>query len=469
MVASEPPTDFSGLYYTGWLGALAKNPKISGATLGQIMCDDYYSTSNEADTAYSVIDMSRFGNLRTAYENFFASALSKAEQPTDFVARFDTMARSGNTKNYESQFVDLTSLAKNIKSLLPEANALIAAIDGTNGKSGAVIHVTTPPGRSDNGGGLSTFYPYSAGNFTYFDEHQSAPESQKEFYRYVIPVTQNVQPDVQNTSGERGKSTSRFNVAALHGFSLTVGNDKHVTAKLTPAQLESVSQVHGLILLGSGFSSSELGIEDEAAIILGSNIAVKADWQNGTFRDDFRPQWLALDGHILSVEMTFQGNGYKLFEAPIRLNGQPCVLQISYTEADKKYHVDGARKHSENGISSRGGLSINAGDEITPLFMAFVPPDSLDADEGAILNRFYDAEGKLVAVLKVSEGEAFKIQNMTLEERPLDDYTDFAFCFEFFAPDGTAALSQFVAFTVEDDKVTDAELIPVEKVNVTVK
>lgn len=363
----------------------------------------------------------------------------------------------------------MTSPANNTKDILSEGAALVAAIDGING-NGAVIH-TSNGSNHKNSGGISTFYPYSADDLDYFKEHQSAPASQREFYRRVLPLsmtTNNTQADVQNTSGER-TSTSRFNVTALQGLSLTVGNDKHVTAKLTPAQLENVSSVRGLILLGSGFGRSELGIEDEAAIILGSNIAVKTDWQSGTFRDDFSPQWLALDGHIISVEMTFQGNGYKLFEAPIRLNGQPCALQISYTEADKKYHLHGVRKYNENGMSSRGGLSLNAGDEITPLFMAFAHTDRFDADEGTILNRFYDAEGNLVSVLKVSEGESFKIQNMTLEERPLDDYTDFAFCFEFFAPDGTAVISQPVIFTVEDGKVTEAESVPVAQVNVTVK
>ena len=359
-----------------------------------------------------------------------------------------------------------------------EADALIAAIDGTNGKRGAVIHTSNGSAHKDSGG-ISTFCPYSTDpdrviKFQFFNEDKAAPYNQKLLYAQKLSLlTTGAQTSVQNTSapvsiGEKG--SSRFNVLALQDLPLTIGKDKHVTAKLTPEQLESVSKVGCLIIMGVEFSSSEVGIGDEGAIILGNNIAVKTDWNSGTFRDDFRPQWLKLDGHLLAVEMTFHGNGYKLFEAPIKLNGQPCSLQISYTEADNKYHLNGARKYSENGIASRGGLDIQAGDEITPLFMAFVPPESLDADEGAIINKFYDANDKLVFVIKRTEGKAFTIgQNPTLEEKPLDDYNYFGYCFEFFAPDGMAASSQFAMFTVENGKVTKSELVPVKKADITAK
>ena len=71
MVASEEQEPGCGWNYTGWVGALAKNPAMGGAALGKAICDSYVEGCQEYDAeemaTLSVADVAKAPALISAY------------------------------------------------------------------------------------------------------------------------------------------------------------------------------------------------------------------------------------------------------------------------------------------------------------------------------------------------------------------------------------------------------------------
>ena len=82
LVASEEVEPGNGWYYTGWLSALADDPKMDGATLGAAICDSFYAgceaVGTEASVTLSLVDLCEIPTLLEAYEVFGAEALIAA-------------------------------------------------------------------------------------------------------------------------------------------------------------------------------------------------------------------------------------------------------------------------------------------------------------------------------------------------------------------------------------------------------
>ena len=108
LVASEEVEPANGWDYTGWLGALAEDPSMDGATLGTAICDSFqegceiYGTDDEI--TLSVIDLSRISPLLVAYDNLGREALSYACADPIFFSEFGRSALQsenygGNTED----------------------------------------------------------------------------------------------------------------------------------------------------------------------------------------------------------------------------------------------------------------------------------------------------------------------------------------------------------------------------------
>jgi hypothetical protein len=107
MVASEETEPANGWYYSRWVGALAENPGLDGAALGQIICDSYYAgceaVGTEQNVTLSLTDLSKVGPLLEAYNTFGAECLAAAIEDPAFFSQFARAAYGsenygGNTK-----------------------------------------------------------------------------------------------------------------------------------------------------------------------------------------------------------------------------------------------------------------------------------------------------------------------------------------------------------------------------------
>ena len=178
-----------------------------------------------------------------------------------------------------------------------------------------------------------------------------------------------------------------------------------------------------------------LYLDENVVIHLGSDVNIDADWDTGVFRDNFGGTWPMLDGHPVYIEITEEGDDYNLYSIPIKLNGEECILQVSYNYNDEMYHILGAhRELEESGISDQELIPLKVGDMVTTIH--FAKPVSDDAELAAV------------------EAETFRIgSHPVVEDEELGDGT-YGYMFEFLAPTGESALSEIAVFNIEGGNIT---------------
>ena len=198
-----------------------------------------------------------------------------------------------------------------------------------------------------------------------------------------------------------------------------------VSVTLSESEMELLSSVRCNLLY----------LDENVVIHLGSDANIDADWDTGVFRDNFDGTWPMLDGHPVYIELTEEGDDYNLYSIPIKLNGEECILQVSYNYNDETYHILGAhRELEESGISDQELIPLKVGDMVTTIH--FAKPVSDDAELAAV------------------EAETFRIgSHPAVEDEELGDGT-YGYIFEFLAPTGESALSEIAVFNIEGGNIT---------------
>ena len=447
MVGSEEVEPGLGWNYKGWIGALAENPAMGGAKIGQIICDTYYSACSEYDledtVTLSVIDLAQLPELRTAYEAFGLEALKLATQnPRNFFSNFGRGAVNaenygGNTRQSGyTNMVDIVDLARGNKSILPKtSDRLISAVDS------AVIYRINGAYR-DKGGGLSSFYSYSGDeqSLVNYLNQEAAPLPQKLLYYYLIygEIPEEAKAFVEQAeipetpapvpTTPPAQRQEIFQISQLEDFPVQMDKDGNAFVKLTEEQMELLSSVHCQLVY--------MGLEDDVILYLGSDSDINADWDSGIFTDNFRGVWPMLDGHPVYVEITTENDGYNLYSIPIKLNGVECNLLVAYVYEDEKYYILGARRGIDNhGMSDRELTKLRAGDEITTIHYGMTISGE-------------DEEFTQVEVDTFTIGE-----NPEIKDEPLGDGS-YGYAFEFMTPTDDSALSNFILFTVNNGEIT---------------
>ena len=444
VTASEEVEPGIGWNYTGWVGELVKNPSMGGAKLGQTICNTYIDTCakyNLADTAtLSVIDLNKLPMLRHSYEAFGLEALRAAyKNPRQFFSHFGRGAAQaenygGNTRRTGyTNMVDIIDLAKTNKSVLPNtSDALINAIND------AVVYKVCGAYRTRSGG-LSGFYSYSGdeGSLVKYINLDSAPIPQKILYYYLIygEIPEDVIPlldgDTLVTPAPTSPPPQRqdlFEIAQLNELPVQMDKDGNAFVQLTPEQMELLSSIHCQL--------AYIDADNDVILYLGSDSDVRADWNAGTFTDNFRAVWPMLDGHPVYVEITEENDGYNLYSIPIKLNGVECNLQVAYVYSEEKYYILGARHGlDDNGMSNRELIKLHAGDEITTLHYGMTISGE-------------DEDFTQVEVDTFTIGD-----NPQIKDEKLGD-GNYAYSFEFMTPTEESALSNFILFTVANGEIT---------------
>ncbi|MBQ9488061.1 MAG: clostripain [Selenomonadaceae bacterium] len=470
MVGSEEVEPGNGWNYTGWVGALAKNPAMGGAALGKSICDTFMQGCEEYQTddaaTLSVVDMSKIPRLNVAYEYFGLEAVKSARR--DVRGFFSTYGRGaqraenygGNTRQSGYfNMVDLADLAKQSQKILPSTyQNLIAAIDD------AVVYKVHGDYRA-KGSGLSGFYSYDGGeeSLVGYLNIDAAPFSQKVLYYYLIygelpdeaakviddgtfektlaqvseslaqgtpePAPPAEIENAQLTQPAPAQRIDNFSVSSLEDLPVNVDDNGSAFVKLTPEQMDLLSSVHCQL--------TYISVEDDIILYLGSDANIDANWDTGIFKDNFQAVWPTLDGHLVYMEIVSEDDDYNLYNVPIKLNGVECNLQVVYSYKDEKYHILGARKGiDDNGMADRTLIKLKAGDQITTIHYGTLI--SSDDDD-------------LIPV----DVDTFTISSANPEFKDEDTGDGiFGYCFEFVSPTDDSALSQMVTFTVKGDEIT---------------
>lgn len=367
LVASEETEPANGWYYSQWVGALAENPSMNGAEIGEIICDTYYAGCEEVGTqdctTLSVTDLGKVGALLEAYDAFGAEALTSACTDTAFFSEFYRVAAQsenygGNTKEQGyTNMVDLGHLARQSSDMLGSAADVLKALDE------CVLYQVSGAYRAESTG-LSCYYSYNGDMedfsgyenvgtgeaFKYFYSYELTGELDENGMEYVSSMDINELPEVQGISA-----------MGWDGAALDV--DDEGTAYLT------LGPEANSILSGIGFSLYYVDAENDEMLLLGTDNDITADWENGVFYDNFRGVWGGIDGCLVYMELSFEGDDYNLYSVPVLLNGEEYNLQVVYDFTTEEWSILGARQGIDgNGMADKELRILQPGDEITTIW-----------------------------------------------------------------------------------------------------
>lgn len=487
MVASQELEPGNGWQYTGWPEALGADTSISGAELGKAICDTYMEgcrmEGTEGNATLSLINLEALPHLNMAYNALGLEAVGAAMENDAFYAILGRQANAAeNYMNSRSEgftnMVDIGSFVRNLKRSLPAfSQILLDALDE------AIIYKVSGPYR--NPSGLSCYYPFdgnsdgfnamlNTGNVTSFlilnglqfgfldaDSAVAHLESIADDISAAVETDDGKESETPPSPPEQASSSGLSGLLSGHATSGggTVANLAAMLGQTSNAALASVSPLAPLdissledfavTITDTGDAQLALGpdqvrfldsvrfylayysVEDDLILLLGKDADIQADWDAGVFRDNFRGVWAALDGHLVYLEITHEGETFNHYAVPIKLNGVRCNLAVVYDFTREAYRVFGARRLSGNNMADKALIKLKQGDRVTTILKAM----SISGED----DDFQDIE---VDEFTLGETVAF-------EDIDMGDGT-FMFLFEMTDVQNNSATSQIVTIDVKD-------------------
>ncbi|MDD3428702.1 MAG: clostripain-related cysteine peptidase [Oscillospiraceae bacterium] len=434
LVASEEWEPGNGWNYTGFVGGLAENTAINGAQLGKIICDSYVQGCQEVGTAeeitLSVTDLSKVGALLTAYNNIGKEALAAACDDPYFFSSFGRSALSaenygGNTPDEGyTNMVDLGHLVANASDILPQhSQNLLDALDD------CVVYRVNGPYRA-NATGLSCYYSYN-GDVDNYNNFIRVAASEPFAYLYGYELGGELTPEALSYISDMGyeelPTIPTLSENGLEDYPLTVDDDGFLVLSVGTQTADLLKAVY--------FQMSYIDEEEDIILLLGRDNDLDANWDTGVFKDNFRGVWGSIDGNLVYMDITFEGDDYNLYTIPILLNGEEYNLRVAYNYTAGAYEIMGARRSiDDNGMSDKDLTKLQAGDVITPIYYYM----TLSGDDEDVYQ---------------FEGDAFTFTaDSSFYETELGDGV-FSFMFEMVDMQNNSALSDMATFTVNGDEI----------------
>lgn len=367
LVASEEWEPGNGWLYSGWLYDLANDPSMDGDDLGISICNTYYegceAVGTEEQTTLSLTDLTKLDTLLEAYEAFGEEALTAAAKDPGFFADLGRAAvqsenYGGNTREQGyTNMVDLGHFARQTAWMLPSAQAVSDALEE------CVVYTVGGIYRAE-ATGLSCYYSYN-GDIEDFSGYLDVGASTafKHLYTYELTGTlSNESRDYLDTLNiDELSSVVTLGDTDWHNAPLDIDEDGCAFVNLGAEAADILAQI--------GISLYYVDVENDTMMFLGTDNDMTCDWENGIFTENFRGVWGAIDGNIVYMELSFEGEDYNLYSVPILLNGEEYNLQVAYDFTVEEWLILGACKGlDESGMSSKELRLLEVGDVITTIW-----------------------------------------------------------------------------------------------------
>jgi len=367
LVASQETEPANGWLYSGWASALSNNPQMDGSELGKTICDSYAEGCELAGTAdnitLSVTNLAKVPDLVTSYNDFGKEALASACADPTFFSDFSRIAVAtenygGNTKEQGfTNMVDLGHLARKSADMLPEtSDTVLSSLEN------CVEYKVNGPYREE-ATGLSSYYSYN-GDIDDLNGYISVGAGEAFKYFYAYGLTGELPEDGMKYISEMSyKSLPTLETLESQGW------DNHVLdVDSDGAATLTLGGKAGDILSGIYMQLYYVDPEQDVLLLLGSDNDVIGDWGNGVFKDNFRGVWGSIDGNLVYMELTFEGDGYNLYSVPILLNGEEYNLSVVYDFGKAVYEIQGAKKPvDESGMADKNLRHLAVGDIISTI------------------------------------------------------------------------------------------------------
>ena len=367
LVASEEVEPGNGWLYSGWLGALAADPTMEGDDLGIAICNTYFEGCEAAGTqdqaTLSLTDLRKLTPLLEAYEAFGQEAFVAATQDPSFFAQLGRAAAQsenygGNTKEQGyTNMVDLGHLARQTAWMLPSAQNVSDAL------AACVVYQVGGTYRSE-ATGLSCYYSYN-GDLNDFNGYIGVGTGVafKHLYAYGLTGELAAGGDEYLASLDIQELPKILTLADMDWDGAPLELNEDGSAVLT------LGSEANNILAGIGFSLYYVDEANDQMMLLGTDNDIIADWDNGVFCDNFRGVWGAIDGCLVYMELSFEGEDYNLYSVPILLNGEAYNLQVVYDFTAEAWSILGASQGlDESGMASKELRLLDEGDGITTIW-----------------------------------------------------------------------------------------------------
>lgn len=435
LVASQEIEPGNGWNYTGWASTLAANPSMDAKELGTIICDTYQSgcelVGTQDSITLSLTNLSKIPSVLSAYEDFGKEALANACMDPSFFSYFGRVATvtenyGGNTKEQGfTNMVDLGHLARQSVELLPTtSNNVLSALGD------CVEYKVSGPYRQE-ATGLSCYYSFNGDVDDYMGYAAlGTGEAFKYYYAYGLTgeLTEDGMKYISEMNYETIQPIETLETQGWENHPLDVDSEGAATLTL--------GENAASILSGMYIQLYYLDIEEDLMLLLGSDNDLIGDWETGVFKDNFRGVWGALDGHLVNMELSYEGEGYNLYAVPVLINGEEYNLIVVYDYETATYTIQGARKPvDESGMADKNLYYLIEGDVIKTIHYAMS----------------ISGEGEEFTPVEIDE--IIWDNNMAFEEIELGDGV-FMQMFEMRDMQGYSAYSDAIMFETVDGRIT---------------
>ena len=378
LVASQELEPGNGWNYTNLANTLTKDSTMDAKEFGTVICDTYQDGCELVGTAdnitLSLINLSKVAGLLASYEDFGKEALANACIDPAFLSHFSRIAVAtenygGNTKEQGySNMVDLGHLARQSAQMLPETSGnVLTALEN------CVEYKVNGPYRQE-ATGLSCYYTYN-GDVDDFNGYAAVGVGEAFKYYYAYALTGEL-------SEEGMKFISEMNYETIQPIETleTQGWENHaLEVDAEGAATLTLGEKAADILSGIYIQLYYVDLEQDLMLLLGSDNDLIGDWETGVFKDNFRGVWGSLDGKLVNMELSYEGDGYNLYSVPVLINGEEYNLSVVYDFAKAEYEIQGARKPiDENGMADKNLYYLVEGDIISTIHYAMSISDETD-------------------------------------------------------------------------------------------
>lgn len=430
MIASEETEPGNGWYYTDWLTDLNSNPEMSNAELGKSICDSYMKgceeVGTEDETTLSVVDLNKINLVVDSLNSFSTELLGKISDDASVLTRLGRVA--GRSENYggnteSSGYFDLVDIGDFIKNATEDSFDTKEYITGA--LNSAVVYNVKGALRS-NATGLSMYYPYDS-DLASQQKYESVAASdlyaginrlmltgdmnQDTVDLFTVFAEKSENVDEQATASVSTKSLSDSVSEASftnngENIPMAVDDEGYLTASIDAKDMNNVESVTAELLYY---------VEDaDTYLSLGIDNDVDVDWDKGIIKDNFRGVWACLDGHVLYMDLCFEGDDYNLYNVPVKINGKNKDMTVAYYYDSESYKIvsvsDSVDGEASNQCATKANDKLKAGDEITTIFYYY----DYDKEEWIEfdLDTFTYSDNAVVKEEELDEGE-YAIMFMT--------------------------------------------------------
>ncbi len=417
-----------------WVAALAKNPSMTGAQIGKVICDSAmknFSDNMRTTHIFSVIDLDKMPQLRTAYEAYFDEALNRSDEK-GFLGSFSRAIQARNVDKYSNCYLDLGLLAKNTKSIMPKTSSdLLTAIDN------AVVYKKR--GEYLKSLGISTYHPYTSTDGD---------------------LSTNYRPQIE-LYNKLGSMNDMSAFTGNNSVFIEKDSNNHLVATLTPEQLANVSSVYSFLIPVKENFTAELGGFEIGGAILSSADNFKVDWKKGTVTEDYRPVEPMFDGNRFIPQLNIRSHKNTLYKVPIIYQPPRDTsyyrrdLIVSYNTSKNTYSIIGFGSDLENGsvrdFDENTG-KVEPGSIITSLQLILSDNDA-DAVKPVKDSDWFNMSDKRYCWKWVKGNPFVYTKDSTITNSPITK-GHYLYFLVFVSPSGQEVVSMFSAISVDKGKIT---------------